>query len=754
MRIIMNRQKGYFRVFFFYLLPFLVTTLVSIALIGISMYFSIRSSRAKDIERANLQLAQSIAEVDRELKDIETISDQLSADPLLMRQIFTAPGDEGFPYTTLQLISQIPKYLQRNRIVRDCLIYFPDGDYVVTSQCANTFDAFYNYTFQADGIALEDFRNMLCRPDQKWTPMHIQYNAVSYYVFPWKDTFRFGGREAVLLFLLDGQYIKDLLTSVTSLDSTFLVYTGEGLPIVDNAAEHELFYEKILPRVSPRGSGYFLDEDNHLISFTSSWPNEWIFANVTDLRNVYLNQSLIATFCIIIVVVLSIGVIVSGIYTKYHFLPTVHVLAKLNVGPRAVNPIQSIEESVENLLLSKKALQYECEAFRKNMAAITLHKLISGSYTRQEELTQVFTELGIPSDSRFFGLILIDFSFVSDNRLENTAAVSSVVHQQITQACPAALSFNYENNKIVALIRLDRDSPEESSVQLSEFAGNIAGLFHETKDFQTKLFVSEVYSDLLESSVQFELLRYSSFSRLAAGNRSVIWCHPPQGQGAISYYYPGYMENNLFQAVVSGSQEQVHQLLTQLYRKNILDRELDAYTTRIFLIHLFGTLYQLCDHITDVPEIRQKVSEAAANVFHVSDLALNKLIIDLFTELTAHQNQVLLKDDTSVIERIRHIVSENYSDPNLSLTYIESELGLSYTYLSNLFRQKTGEKLSAYIEQYRMAQAHRWLKETKKTSQEIASLCGYQSSTSFSRAFKRIYGCTPTEYRSRIQDQK
>lgn len=728
--------------------------MLSIVLIGISMYFSIKSSRAKDIERANLQLAQSIAEVDRELKDIEDISGHLSADPLLMQQVFTFPGDAGFSYNTLQLISQVQKYLQRNRIVRDCLIYFPQGDYVVTSQCANTLEAFYNYTFQAEGIALEDFRGRLCQPDQLWVPMYIQYNAASHYVFPWKDTFKFGGHEAIFLFLIDGQYINDLLTRATSLDSTFLVYTGEGRPIVDNEAMHELFYEKLLPKVSSCSNGYFLDGDNHLISFTTSYPNQWIFANVTDLRNVYLSRNLITMFCIIIFVVLGIGIIISVIYTKYHFLPTVHVLAKLNVGTRAVNPIQSIEESVENLLLSKKALQYECQNFRKSMAAITLHKLISGSYTKQAELTQVFSELGIPSDSKFFGLVLIDFSFVSDNMIENTAAVSGFFHQQISQACPSALSFNYENNKIVVLIRLDCISPEESSVLLGEFANNITKLFNETKEFQTKLFVSETYSDLLESAAQFELLRYSAFSRLAATDKTIIWCHPPQGQNAISYYYPSYIENNLFQAVVSGSQEQVHQLLTQLYKKNILDRELDAYTTRIFLIHLFGTLFQLCDYIADVPEIRQKVSETAVNVFHVSELELNKLIIDMFTELTAHQNQVLLKDDTSMVERIKYIVSEKYSDPNLSLTYIESELGLSYTYLSNLFRQKTGEKLSAYIEQYRMAQAHNWLKETEKTSQEIASLCGYQSSTSFGRAFKRIYGCTPTEYRSRIHNQK
>ena len=60
----------------------------------------------------------------------------------------------------------------------------------------------------------------------------------------------------------------------------------------------------------------------------------------------------------------------------------------------------------------------------------------------------------------------------------------------------------------------------------------------------------------------------------------------------------------------------------------------------------------------------------------------------------------------------------------------------------------TGENISKYILQVRMLRAKQLLDSNKDyTIAEIAYKCGYEENSNFTRAFKMLYGITPTQYR-------
>lgn len=56
-----------------------------------------------------------------------------------------------------------------------------------------------------------------------------------------------------------------------------------------------------------------------------------------------------------------------------------------------------------------------------------------------------------------------------------------------------------------------------------------------------------------------------------------------------------------------------------------------------------------------------------------------------------------------------------------------------------------------YLQNVRCKQAMILLDETNQTLTQIAMECGFGSSQSFARAFRKVIGMTPSQYRSRRQ---
>ena len=71
----------------------------------------------------------------------------------------------------------------------------------------------------------------------------------------------------------------------------------------------------------------------------------------------------------------------------------------------------------------------------------------------------------------------------------------------------------------------------------------------------------------------------------------------------------------------------------------------------------------------------------------------------------------------------------------------------SRTLVTMRFRQMTGKSVVAAIRDRRLAEARRLLRETALPADEIASLCGYESASTLSRAFAKASGLTPGAWR-------
>lgn len=86
-------------------------------------------------------------------------------------------------------------------------------------------------------------------------------------------------------------------------------------------------------------------------------------------------------------------------------------------------------------------------------------------------------------------------------------------------------------------------------------------------------------------------------------------------------------------------------------------------------------------------------------------------------------------------------------DEPLSSTDIASEVGLSRSHFSTMFKKAVGESFIAFTERIRVQIACDFLEKTSLTSQEISEKVGIQDGKYFSKWFKKCIGVTPSDYR-------
>lgn len=100
-----------------------------------------------------------------------------------------------------------------------------------------------------------------------------------------------------------------------------------------------------------------------------------------------------------------------------------------------------------------------------------------------------------------------------------------------------------------------------------------------------------------------------------------------------------------------------------------------------------------------------------------------------------------------IYESALAIIEREYSDPQINLAFVAQSVGLSESYLSTLFKSVSGDGYYEHLERVRMDAAERALLESDEPINAVARACGYTNVNTFFKAFKRVHGVTPVQYR-------
>ncbi len=99
------------------------------------------------------------------------------------------------------------------------------------------------------------------------------------------------------------------------------------------------------------------------------------------------------------------------------------------------------------------------------------------------------------------------------------------------------------------------------------------------------------------------------------------------------------------------------------------------------------------------------------------------------------------------LEIILQFIRDNYNQ-DISREGLARAVGVSPNYMSSLFNQYMNMRIDEYINKLRVESASLLLQENNSSIIDVAFKVGFESLPTFNRAFKKVFGVTPSKYRS------
>lgn len=128
-----------------------------------------------------------------------------------------------------------------------------------------------------------------------------------------------------------------------------------------------------------------------------------------------------------------------------------------------------------------------------------------------------------------------------------------------------------------------------------------------------------------------------------------------------------------------------------------------------------------------------------------------KVLYEKYSDGNIPTNLSANSHDVNFWEEFKIHLKTNLSESELSTETIAHALAVSRMQLHRKITALTGMSVGTLIRNQRMKQATRLLEDPKFRVSEICYEVGYDDSSSFTRAFKKEYGLTPTEYRKNVE---
>ncbi|MBP3578206.1 MAG: helix-turn-helix transcriptional regulator [Lachnospiraceae bacterium] len=133
------------------------------------------------------------------------------------------------------------------------------------------------------------------------------------------------------------------------------------------------------------------------------------------------------------------------------------------------------------------------------------------------------------------------------------------------------------------------------------------------------------------------------------------------------------------------------------------------------------------------------------------EVTLNRYLCSAVLSEVALQSQLYPAYGNKIIKEqfyrdICDYVSWHLTD-NLKVAQVANYFGYNEKYLTTFFKQRAGLSLKQYILQVKMDRAKADLSETAEPVSQIAFRLGFTDAHNFSNAFRKLTGCSPSEYR-------
>lgn len=146
--------------------------------------------------------------------------------------------------------------------------------------------------------------------------------------------------------------------------------------------------------------------------------------------------------------------------------------------------------------------------------------------------------------------------------------------------------------------------------------------------------------------------------------------------------------------------------------------------------------------------LKRETQSALGSATVVNGLALVWLTL-IFRHYLQHQGDVAGVLKASFEPKLRGLLKAilNAPEADWKIEQMAEFIHVSRSSLVRLFQEHLGERPHGFVHRVRLSQAALRLRQSSESVLSVALGSGFQSETHFGKAFKKVYGMTPRQYR-------
>ncbi|MBR5597206.1 MAG: response regulator [Lachnospiraceae bacterium] len=138
------------------------------------------------------------------------------------------------------------------------------------------------------------------------------------------------------------------------------------------------------------------------------------------------------------------------------------------------------------------------------------------------------------------------------------------------------------------------------------------------------------------------------------------------------------------------------------------------------------------------------------SVIEMLPAMIDKAIKQLSGRLDNKESEEKYSDD--LLGRLQKYIADHYTD-KVSLGQIAQAIHANGSYLSRLYKSRTGQNLFDVINKMKLDKAKEYMNQGYRIY-EVAQKVGFEDVSYFSRVFRKHEGCSPREYENKLREEK
>ncbi|PYG85842.1 AraC family transcriptional regulator [Ruminiclostridium sufflavum DSM 19573] len=663
----------------------------------------------------------------------------------------------------IQLLETLSNIVETNSLYSSIYIYLDNSNYIITSN-----GVYLKEDFQDKGWLNQYLRYKNLQEPISWiNPRPSDTNGdrktyVMSYIFPLTPyTTKLRGSIAINVY--ENSLCEHINSNTSnSNDNISIINTnGEVISHVDKALisaniSDKPYVSKILG--SSKNEGYFIqkvDNTKCLVTYLKTGNSGWIYVGVFSLDSLYNKvNSMKATIIYISMALLILGICLSYLISRKIYNPVKKLAQQIksikNIDCGNENEVTILSRTFDAMIKEEDKLFRTIEKSRKNLRENYILSLLRGIPESENEYAdnaKVF-----PYINFICCIITIDKykDFIENFSYENQYYLKTAIlnlSEEVLAVPFACHGIVMDGNKIVLIVNSDDNISSEYS-SLCEYFHTIQKEAAKVIETTITVCLGNMYDDIQKIRNSYHEAQTLLKHKFISGYEKIIIYEQEYTNHSSKYFYPFTLEKQILNNVDVGSKEALLVSVNDFIDEVKNNKDLTYDNIMLILNQLLGST------IKYLLNLNISVSKIFGSDFNIySKLAENEtldetglFLANIFLQIIEYREKIKF-DDKSHIVKIMEYIHDNYKQ-DIAINTLADHVGLSYSHVRKIFNDATGENIVNYINNMRIEEAQRLLRQTSMSINDIALGLGYNNKQSFNRFFKKYVSINPGEYRN------